>query len=181
MTTSVKEQLGTDWQKTQAVSAQRFSRIQKIVKAAASEAFSEFKIGATEVRGLSHKTLANLVAYLKAQDAIASPQATPASSVTLIEGEVAEVDEKALPTWRQLLVELFGLARERRAEWLQVLREQVKRYPRKLDQDLTVEYGDRYQRVKDQFKKAQARYQSVTSPVKAEAPAKPVEVEVLED
>lgn len=184
MATSVKEQLGTDWQKAQEASAQRLSRIQRIVKAAASEALSEIKTGSSEVQGLSREALANLVDSLKEQDAIASPQDAPINSnVILIEGGVAEgtSGEKALPTWRQLLTDLFGLVRERRTEWLQLLREQVKRYPTKVDQDLTVEYGDRYQRIKDQFKKAQSRYQTTAKGMKVDAPAKPVEVEVLDD
>jgi len=184
MATSVKEQLGTDWQKAQETSAQRLSRIQKIVKSAASEAFSEIKIGSSEVQGLSREALANLVDSLKEKDAIASPQDAPINSnVILLEGEAAggTWGSKALPTWRQLLTDLFGLVRERRTEWLQLLREQVKRYPAKVDQDLTVEYGDRYQRIKDEFKTVQSRYQTTAKSVKVEAPAKPVEIEVLDD
>ncbi|HEY9880627.1 MAG TPA: hypothetical protein V6D29_19375 [Leptolyngbyaceae cyanobacterium] len=174
MTTSVKEQFGTDWQQAQEVSAQRLSRIREIVKAAASEAFSEFKTGSTEVRGLSRKALASLVVSLREQD-------VPANGSATLQDRVAGADEKELPTWRQLLTELFGLVRERRVEWLQLFREQAKRYPTKVDQDLSAKYGDRYQQVKDQFKKAQARYQTTANRAKAKAPAQRVEVEVLED
>ncbi|MBD0267873.1 MAG: hypothetical protein ICV77_06210 [Cyanobacteria bacterium Co-bin8] len=186
MTTSVKEQLNTDWQKAQEVGGQRASRLREILKSASSEAFTELKGGSSEIRELSREALAGLITYLKTQDA--SGEATRGPQVSAVESDLilieaqagGETTEKALPSWRQLLTELFGLVRDRRADWIQLLGQQVNRYTVKVDSELTQEYGDRYQRVKEQFQKAR-RYGVAAPSASTKTPATPVEIEVLED
>ncbi|MBD0335603.1 MAG: hypothetical protein ICV62_08945 [Cyanobacteria bacterium Co-bin13] len=190
MSTSVKEQLNTDWQKAQEVGSQRASRLREILKSASSEAFTELRGGSSEVRELSRAALANLITYLKTQDlggeAAPAPQDSAlANDLILIEAQAREETvEKDIPSWRQLLTELFGLVRNRRADWMQFLGQQVNRYSAKVDSELTQEYGDRYQRVKEQVQKARSRYgaaPSASTQASSEAPATPVEIEVLED
>lgn len=188
MTPSVKDQLGHDWQKAQDVSHQRAARLRDIFKTASSEAFSELKSGSSEVQAVGRNALAKLIIYLKEQDlsgAATAPEQEVASdsAVILVEGEVADStpvsDEAALPSWRQLFAELLELIRDRRTDWRQFLHLQFHRYTTKVEGDLTQEYGERYQRLKTQFKKAQAHVQKAQP--KPETTATQVEVEVLEN
>jgi hypothetical protein len=188
MTTFAKEQLKTDWQKARKVSSQRASRLSEILKSAGSEAFTELKGGSSEIGGLSRSALANLITYLKTQDlsgeAATTPQDTALEYDRVLAGaeNSAETAEQDLPSWRQLLVELVGVVRDRKSDWLRFFNQQFNRYSQKVDSDLTEEYGDRYQRVKEQVQKVRARYgAAATASTPAETAATPVQVEVLED
>jgi hypothetical protein len=187
MTTFAKEQLKTDWQKAQAVSSERAARLREILKAASSEALTELKGGSSELGGVSRSALASLITYLKTQD-LSGTTATPSADSTLATDRVLsaaeagpEVAEKDLPSWRQLLVELFGVVRDRKSDWLLLLRQQFNLYSQKVDSNLTQEYGDRYQRVKEQVQQVRTRYGSTRTQNPAEAAATPVQVEVLDD
>lgn len=191
MTTSVKEQFTQDWQKAQQVSSQKASRLREILKEASSEAFAELKGGSFEIREVSRGALTNLIFHLKEQDfsGTAAPEAV--SDRTDL-AAVAQPAERPALTWRQLLVEFATLVRERRADWMQLLRQQFKRYAVQVDSDMVQEYGERYEQLKTQFKKAQARYWSAARQAQGQpqrqtqgagndAAAKPIEIEVLDD
>lgn len=186
MATPVKEQLNYDWQKAQEVGSQKLERLREILKVASLEVVSELKGGSSEIETVGRGALANLIISLK-QPAAAEPADTvPAESDahTLIVVASQTAEPAAAPTWRQLLNELVSLVRDRRGDLLQLVRHQFEIYVHKVDADLNQEYGDRYEQLKAQFKKARDRYGLNRQPAPTEATsaaAQPVELEVLEN
>lgn len=188
MTASVKEQFTQDWQKAQQVGSHKVSRLREIFKEASSEAVSELKDGSCEIRQVGREALTNLIFHLKEQDFSGS---APSPGVVRDRTETIVVAvpqaERPVMTWRQILVEFATLVRERRTDWMQLLRQQFQRYAGRVDGDMGQKYGERYEQLKAQFKKAQARYWATAQPVRSregagqETAARPVDVEVLDD
>lgn len=185
MTASVREQFTQDWQKAQQVGNQKASRLRDIFKAASSEAVAELKGGSFEIREVGREALTNLVLRLKEQDVngVAPEAVSDRTEVTA----AAPQAERPVLSWRQLLVEFAALIRDRRGDWMRLLRQQFQRYAARVDSDMTREHGERYEQLKAQFKKAQARYWAAAEQMRkpaqgaAEAPAHPVDIEVLND
>jgi hypothetical protein len=185
MTTPVKERLNYDWQKAQEVGSQKLERLREILKTASQEVVSELKGGSSEIETVGRGALANLIISLKqpaAESAAAAPVESDEHTLIVIASQTAE--PAAAPTWRQLLSDLVGLVRDRRGDLLQLVRHQFQIYLQKVDTDMNQEYGDRYEQLKAQFRKARDRYgvsRQGTSAAAEPAAAQPVEVEVLED
>lgn len=185
MTTPVKEQLTYDWQKAQEVGSQKLERLREILKMASQEVVSELKGGSSEIETVGRGALANLIISLKQpadEPATAAPADSDEHTLIVIASQTAE--PTVAPTWRQLLSDLVGLVRDRRGDLLQLVRHQFQIYLQKVDTDMNQEYGDRYEQLKAQFRKARDRYgvsRQGTSAAAESAAAKPVEVEVLED
>lgn len=186
MTNTVQDKVKTDWQQVQSEGGQRLSRIGKIFKAASSEALDELKAGTEEIQTISRKSLAEMVTQLKeAEAAKAQPE------TIILDDEVesdatdlavaGETEAQAVPTWRQLFVDFWHIANDRKGEWTHDLLARLRIQMDRFDAEMTEEYGERYRPFQRLVKLIRALVEAAYERLsKAEAETKPVSVEVID-
>lgn len=188
MTNTVQDPIKADWKAVQDKSSERASRIREIVTGAASEVVTELKDVTVDLQHLSRKSLADMIAQLRAREAADADASNPIpvddATVALVEVE-APVAESTVPSWRQLINDLVSLLNTRKGVWTHHLLLQLDRQMAKYDADMTAEYGDRYartsrivNRLRSWVQWAAARAQG---PVDPKTDATPVAIEVLDD
>jgi hypothetical protein len=199
MTNPVQEKVKADLEKAQKEGGQRLDRIRKIVKAAAVEAISELKEGSTEIESLGRKSLADMIAQLKAQEAQEATTTDPLEADTIVVeqrvetdlGEVAvpeaaadEATETKAPTWQEILAEVLNLANERKTGWAQQFLTRLQEQMDRFDGDMATEYGARYNPFRPVVRGLRGLIDLAQSRLvqpKAPTPAAPITIEVLDD
>lgn len=186
MTNTAQDKVKTDWKQVQSEGSQRLGRIGKIFKAASSEAFDELKAGTDEVQTLSRKSLAEMIAQLKETeaaaakaDAIVLETEVESDATDLVMAEEPEATE--VPTWRQLFVDFWHIANDRKGEWTQDVLARLQIQMDKFDTHMVEEYGERYTPFRRLVKVIRFLVDTAYNRVsKAEKDSKPVSVEVLD-
>jgi hypothetical protein len=187
MTNTVQDKVKTDWQQVQSEGGQRLSRIGKIFKAASSEAFDELKTGTDEIQIISRKSLAEMIAQLKETEA----EEGTANAVVLeteVESDATDLvvaeepsDAAEIPTWRQLFVDFWHIANDRKGEWTKDLLARLQIQLGRFDAEMTKEYGERYRPFQRLVKLIRTLVDAAHSRLsKAEAETKPVSIEVVD-
>jgi hypothetical protein len=190
MTNTVQEKVKTDWEKAQKEGGHRLDRIREIVKAAATEAFSELKEGSTEIESMGRQSLAEMIAQLKAKEAA---EADTVADTLVVEQRVeTEVDEAAeaaasetpAPTWQEILAEVLNLANDRKATWAEQFLAHLQGQMDKFDAEMSTEYGDRYRPFQPVVRGLRSllnlAYNRVAQPTEATS-TQPISIEVLDD
>lgn len=204
MTNTVQDKVKSDFEKAQQEGGQRLARIRDIVKAAATEAFSELKDGSTEIESLSRKSLADMIAQIKTQEAAeAAIIETTETTTVVVEGQVAPPLELSLeggesvgesgntaeatakaPTWQELFADVLNLANERKADWAEQFLVRLQTQMERFDTDMVAEYGGRYRLVQPAVwglrRLVDLAHRRVAKPSASE-PATPVTIEVLDN
>lgn len=186
MTNTAQDKVKTDWKQVQSEGSQRLGRIGKIFKAASSEAFDELKAGTDEVQTLSRKSLAEMIAQLKETeaaaakaDAIVLETEVESDATDLVMAEEPEATE--VPTWRQLFVDFWHIANDRKGEWTQDVLARLQIQMDKFDTHMVEEYGERYTPFRRLVKVIRFLVDTAYNRVsKAEKDSKPVSVKVLD-
>lgn len=186
MTNTAQDKVKTDWKQVQSEGSQRLGRIGKIFKAASSEAFDELKAGTDEVQTLSRKSLAEMIAQLKETeaaaakaDAIVLETEVESDATDLVVAEEPEATE--IPTWRQLFVDFWHIANDRKGEWTKDVLARLQIQMDKFDTQMVEEYGERYAPFRRLVKVIRFLVDTAYNRVsKAEKDAQPVSVEVLD-
>lgn len=194
MASTVKENIKTDWEKVQVKGAHRFKRIQEILKAAAAETLTEMKDGSNEIQLLGRKSLGEMIAQVKAQEAMAANGGEavvmessagvlePNTSAIVVETEPTV--EAEAPTWRQIFSDLFSIVNARKGDWTEQLLAKLKIQLARFDTEMSAEYGERYRpfgKVVGLIRSfVDTAYARVSQNVEQQASA-PVEIEVLEE
>jgi len=191
MTNTVQDHVKAEWQQVQSEGGQRLSRIRDIFKAASSEAFGEIKAGTDEIQTLSRKSLAEMIAQFKAAEATeAAAEAIVLETETEIESDTdtsnlalaQETTASEVPTWRQLLVDVWHIANDRKGEWTQHMLARLQLQMDQFDADMTEEYGDRYRPFQRLVKLIRALVDAAYNRLsQTETEAQPVSVEILDD
>lgn len=191
MSNTVQEKVKTDWEKAQKEGGQRFDRIREIVKAAATEAFSELKEGSTEIESLSRQSLAEMIAQLKAKEAA---EAAAADRKTIVVEQVVDTEgtefadqatvETPSPTWPEILAEIFNLANDRKADWAQQIVTRLQVQMDKFDADMATEYGTRYSPLRPVVRGLRGLLdlaQSRLAKPSPSAPTEPIQIVVVDE
>ena len=186
MPTSVKERLKTELEQAQSEGKQRAGRISDILKAAASMTFEELKEGSAELNVVTRKSVAEILTELqdtpKAQ-AEATPDATVAVETAAIADEAPFETTDAAPTWKSILRNAVAVVRDRRGDWLQVVKARLQNNAANVDQEIMDKYGDRYRQVKQFFQRVVEQINASKSATQsgAASESQPVSIEVVED
>ncbi|MDB9527328.1 hypothetical protein PN498_15110 [Oscillatoria sp. CS-180] len=181
MTTTVKERIQTEMDQAQDSGKQRAERISDILKAAASLTFEELKGGSAELQVSARRSLSELLEDL--QEASDTEDAQISEILADAESEEPTVDSEPAPTWRELFGRALAVVRDRKGDWLQQFREQLRKDAVKFDNDMTGEHGDRYLKVKSILKRVIARFEELKAnrdhDVSSQT-AQPVNVEIAD-
>ncbi len=151
MTHPVQDRVKTEWEKAQKEGGQRASRIREIVKAAAAEALAELREGSGEIETQGRKTLAEMIAQLRANEAADAAAAEAVADAVAeavqaesLEAEAAVETDAPAPTWAQIFADLRYLADDRKVGWAQQILSGLQTQVDRFDTDMATEYGDRY-------------------------------------
>ena len=186
MTNTAPEKIKTEWQQVQSEGGQRLGRIRDIFRTASSEALGELKAGTNEIQTLSRKSLAEMIAQLKEAEA---PAATADAIVMETEVEsdatdlvIAEEPEAAeIPTWRQLFIDFWHIANDRKGEWTKDMLARLQIQMDKFDTHMVEEYGERYAPFRRLVKVIRFLVDTAYNRLnKDESNAQPVSVEILD-
>ncbi|MBD2230235.1 hypothetical protein [Phormidium tenue] len=191
MTHPVQDRVKTEWEKAQKEGGQRASRIREIVKAAAAEALAELREGSGEIETQGRKTLAEMIAQLRANEAAdaAAAEAVADAVAEAVQAESlgaeAAVDTDApAPTWSQIFADLRYLANDRKVDWAQQILSGLQTQVDRFDADMAKEYGDRYDVVRPLVRGFRSlvalAYSKLGQPAEPPAPT-PVHIVVLDD
>jgi len=192
MTTTAKERIKTEFQQAKAEGKQRSTRISDILKNAASLTFDEIKEGSSNLNVSARKSMAELLEELKeapeaSTDAMDETVVTEAATETAATDAVNAATDRAeaAPSWKTIVIHALEIVRDRKDDWLQNLKEYLAENAGKFDRDMTTEYGDRYQKVKQVFKSIINRVKAAqagtrqTNDVDQET-SQPVDIEVVD-
>lgn len=199
MTNTVQDKVKADFEKAQQEGGHRLARIRDIVKAAATEAFSELKDGSTEIESLGRKSLADMIAQIKAQEAAEAAVVEASEATVVVEGQVAppvegetfvgEANETGAPTakaptWQEIFADAVHLANDRKADWADQFLARLEAQMERFDADMVNEYGTRYRVVQPAVcglrRLVDLIHRRVAKPSQSE-PATPVTIEVLDN
>ncbi|PZV03994.1 MAG: hypothetical protein DCF32_12915 [Leptolyngbya sp.] len=192
MTNPVQDRVKTEWEKAQKEGGQRASRIREIVKVAAAEALAELREGSGEIETQGRKTLAEMIAQLRANEA-ADAAAAEAVAVAVavadavqaeaINAEAPETSAPA-PTWSQIFADLRYLADDRKVGWAQQILSGLQTQIDRFDTKMATEQGDRYGAVRPLVRGFRSlvalAYSKLGQPAEPPAPT-PVHIVVLDD
>jgi gas vesicle protein len=183
MTTPVKDRFKTELEQAKSETKQRADRIGGILKDAAAMTFDELKGGSAELNSLTRKSLAELLEELKEPsdeqvESVPTPE-TMAESAAAADAATAD----NLPTWKELLVHMVAIVRDRKGDWFQTFKKYLSAQATKLDSDMTAEHGDRYRNAKTNLQQVvswlASKVQANTASGKQDV--KPVNIEVVDD
>jgi gas vesicle protein len=183
MTTPVKDRFKTELEQAKSETKQRADRIGGILKDAAAMTFDELKGGSAELNSLTRKSLAELLEELKEPsdeqvESVPTPETMAASAAA---ADAATADN--LPTWKELLVHMVAIVRDRKGDWFQTFKEYLSAQATKLDSDMTAEHGDRYRNAKTNLQQVvswlASKVQANTASGKQDV--QPVNIEVVDD
>lgn len=191
MTNPVQDRVKTEWEKAQKEGGQRASRIREIVKAAAAEALSELREGSGEIETQGRKTLAEMIAQLRANEAAdaAAAEAVADAVAEAVQAESLEAEatvetDAPAPTWAQIFADLRYLANDRKVDWAQQILSGLQTQVDRFDTDMAREYGDRYGVVRPLVRGFRSlvalAYSKLGQPAEPPAPT-PVHIVVLDD
>jgi len=190
MTNPVQDRVKTEWEKAQKEGGQRASRIREIVKAAAAEALVELREGSGEIETQGRKTLAEMIAQLRANEAADAATAeavadavAEAVQAEVIEAEAADTNAPA-PSWAQIFADLRYLADDRKVDWAQQILSGLQTQIGRFDAKMATEFGDRYGVVRPLVRGFRSlvalAYSKLGQPTEPPAPT-PVHIVVLDD
>jgi hypothetical protein len=191
MTNPVQDRVKTEWEKAQKEGGQRASRIREIVKAAAAEALAELREGSGEIETQGRKTLAEMIAQLRANEAADAAAAEAVADAVAeavqaesLEAEAAAETDAPAPTWSQIFADLRYLANDRKIDWAQQILSGLQTQVDRFDADMAQEYGDRYGVVRPLVRGFRSlvalAYSKLGQPAEPPAPT-PVHIVVLDD
>lgn len=183
MTTTTKERVAPHWNQAKEEGKQRASRIREILQQAASASFAEVKVGASELHGLTRKSVSEWLEELNQNAEAEGPTVTNATAAPT--GMDAEAS--TTPTWRDILMQSVGVVGDRKGDWFQQAQDHWNEQTTKFDADMNKEYGDRYQKAKSVFKtlfqklsdRVKAARQAQSANAQSQA-AQPINIEVLD-
>ena len=165
MTKTTQTRTQTDWDQAKQENKARAARVREILKAAASETFSEVKAGSADLHVLTRKSLGTWLDDL--QEASKSAETIYDASKVEQSDEPSETANETqtstVPTWRELIMQSLGVVRDRKGDWLQQLINHWHEQTAKFDADMTQEHGDRYGKVKSVFQQVAVWLKSTRS------------------
>ena len=186
MANTVQDKVKTEWQQVQSEGGQRLGRIRDIFKAASSEALGELKAGTDEIQTLSRKSLAEMIAQLRetevkaaTADSIVLETEVETKDTGLVVSEESETQD--IPTWRQLFVDFWHIANDRKGEWSKDVLARLQIQINRFDTEMTKEYGERYRPFQRLVKLILALVDAAYNRLNREEDAsKPVSIEILD-
>lgn len=179
MTTTAKERIKTEFEQAQSEGKQRVERISDILKVAASMTFDEIKGGSADLHAATRQSVAELIEEL---ETASKKDPEVSEMLAKVEADAQEADPKAAPTWQDLVRRVFAVVQDRKGDWFQQFKTQLREDAAKLDDDMTQQYGDRYLKVKAILKSAIARFEAIKAKgnTASDETSRPVKVEILD-